>query len=244
MDFVNRFTGRQFTPSTILKFTDLDTRVQKHLTKVYATLTAAVVVAAVGIAFNITFHIGGVLATLAAFGSLTWLAMTPATPANQNKRYALLGTCAFAQGASIGPLVELAIAMSPALLMTAAMSTAAIFACFTLSALFTKRRSYLFLGGYLGSAVSAMLMMRLGSWIFGYGRGMFNIELYLGLLVFAGYVLFDTQLVVERASAGDFDQIQHALDLFVDFTAVAVRVLVILMKNQEEKEKRKRRRND
>lgn len=68
---------------------------------------------------------------------------------------------------------------------------------------------------------------------------------YLGLLVFAGYVLFDTQLVVERASAGDFDQIQHALDLFVDFMAIAVRVLIILMKNQEEKEKqRRRRRND
>jgi FtsH-binding integral membrane protein len=67
---------------------------------------------------------------------------------------------------------------------------------------------------------------------------------YLGLLVFSGYVLFDTQLVVERASAGDFDQIQHALDLFVDFMAIAVRVLIILMKNQEEKEKRKRRRND
>lgn len=32
---------------------------------------------------------------------------------------------------------------------------------------------------------------------------------YLGLLVFAGYVLFDTQLVVERASAGDMDNIQH-----------------------------------
>lgn len=38
-------------------------------------------------------------------------------------------------------------------------------------------RGYLFLGGYLSSAVSAMLMMRLGSWIFGYGRVMFNMEL-------------------------------------------------------------------
>jgi hypothetical protein len=37
-------------------------------------------------------------------------------------------------------------------------------------------RSYLFLGGWLGSAVSAMLMMRLGSWIFGYGRFMFDVE--------------------------------------------------------------------
>lgn len=59
----------------------------------------------------------------------------------QNKRYALLGAFAFAQGATIGPLVELALAISPALLMTATLSTAAIFTCFTLSALFTKRRS-------------------------------------------------------------------------------------------------------
>lgn len=66
----------------------------------------------------------------------------------------------------------------------------------------------------------------------------------MGLLVFAGYVLFDTQLVVERASAGDMDNIQHALDLFVDFMAIAVRVLIILLKNQEKKEERRRRRND
>lgn len=58
------------------------------LLQVYATLTAAVLLAAVGIAFNITFHIGGVLATLAGFGSLTWLAFTPATPQNQVKKAA------------------------------------------------------------------------------------------------------------------------------------------------------------
>jgi FtsH-binding integral membrane protein len=245
MDFVNRFTGRQFTPNTLLKFTDLDPRVQQHLTKVYATLTAAVVLSAVGIATNITFHVGGFLSIILAFGSLTWLAFTPASPQNLNKRYALLGAFAFGQGLSVGPLVEAALAISPAIVMTAALATSAIFASFTLSALVTKRRSYLFLGGWLGSAVSAMLMMRLGSWMFGYGRFMFDVEVYLGLLVFAGYVLFDTQLVVERASAGDMDQVQHALDLFVDFMAIAVRVLIILMKNQEKKEEqRRRKRND
>lgn len=32
------------------------------------------------------------------------------------------------------------------------------------------------MGGYLSSAISAMLVMRLGSWIFGYGRFMFDME--------------------------------------------------------------------
>jgi FtsH-binding integral membrane protein len=82
-----------------------------------------------------------------------------------------------------------------------------------------------------------MLVMRLGGWLFGFGRLSMEVELYLGLLVFAGYVLFDTQLVVERASAGDFDTVGHALDLFVDFVAVAVRVLVILLRNADKRER-------
>ena len=56
-------------------------------------------------------------------------------------------------------------------------------------------RSYLFLGGILSSAVSAMMLLRLGSWMFG-GHGGFahTAELYGGLAVFIGYVLFDTQV--------------------------------------------------
>lgn len=48
------------------------------------------------------------------------------------------------------------------------------------------------------------------------------------------------QMVVERASAGDMDVVQHALDLFVDFAAMFVRILIVLMRNQEARERRER----
>lgn len=48
-------------------------------------------------------------------------------------------------------------------------------------------------------------------------------------------------MIIERAYAGEKDQIQHALSLFVDFMAIFVRILIILMQNGEKKEKRKRR---
>ncbi len=66
---------------------------------------------------------------------------------------------------------------------------------------------------------------------------------FAGLLVFAGYVLFDTQLIVERCAAGSADHVKHALDLFVDFMAILVRVLIILMKNNEKREQERRRRD-
>lgn len=84
--------------------------------------------------------------------------------------------------------------------------------------------------------MSGFLVLRLASWIFGSYRMYYGLELYLGLLVFAGYILFDTQLIVERSSAGDMDHVKHALDLFVDFMAVLVRVLVILLKNKDRRE--------
>jgi len=51
--------------------------------QVYATLMAAVLLASVGIATDVMYHVGGTLTTLMAFGSLIWLSFTPPTAENQ-----------------------------------------------------------------------------------------------------------------------------------------------------------------
>ena len=53
-------------------------------------------------------------------------------------------------------------------------------------------------------------------------------QLYFGLLLFCGFVLFDTQMIIERKERGDDDYIWHSLDLFIDFLAIFKRLLIIL----------------
>ena len=54
--------------------------------------------------------------------------------------------------------------------------------------------SWLYLGGALSSAMTVLLLMRLGSYFLGGRAFVFQAELYVGLLMFIGYVLFDTQV--------------------------------------------------
>ena len=49
--------------------------------------------------------------------------------------------------------------------------------------------------------------------------------------MFIGYILFDTQMIIERADRGDYDYIKHSLDLFVDLIGLFVRILIIAVSN-------------
>lgn len=44
-----------------------------------------------------------------------------------------------------------------------------------------------------------------------------------------GYIVFDTQDIVEKAHLGDLDYVKHALTLFTDFVAIFVRMLIIMV---------------
>lgn len=160
------------------------------------------------------------------------------------------------QGASIGPLIAyvagleggegyspsnclhfLLVAISdPRIIATAFVGTCLIFASFTLAALTSPRRSYLYLAGFLSSALSTLVLLGFVNALFLHSSLVDSIRLYLGLIVFTAFVLFDTQLIVEKAELGDRDYVQHALELFMDFINLFVKLLRLLSK-KEKKEK-------
>lgn len=241
MDLIDRLTGRgmcSISMKSLFKLSNLHPHVQTHLVHVYVTLAAALVVCAAGVAADAALQLAGWLATAGLFGCSMALALTPSERSTLTKRYALLAGAAFCQGVVLGPLVVAVASQYAGMVVTALLGTSAVFACFSAAAVITPRRSYLYLGGYLSSALLAMPAMRLAAAVSGGGSALFTAELYLGLLVFMGYVVVDTQVIVERAHAGDMDHVKHALELFIDFVAMFVRLLIILARNAQKAEKR------
>lgn len=86
-----------------------------------------------------------------------------------------------------------------------------------------------------------MFWLSLFNLFFG-SMGILNLQLYLGLLVMCGFVLYDTQLIVEKAKSGNLDYLSHAIELFIDFVGIFIRLVIILTKNSKEEKKDDRRR--
>ncbi|KAI9296302.1 hypothetical protein K502DRAFT_323870 [Neoconidiobolus thromboides FSU 785] len=68
------------------------------------------------------------------------------------------------------------------------------------------------------------------------------VNLYLGVIIFSAYIIYDTQVIVEKASQGFSDVIIDSLNLFVDFIGLLVRLIILLSKNQQDKERKERER--
>ncbi|ONK62644.1 uncharacterized protein A4U43_C07F6330 [Asparagus officinalis] len=242
------FQGRSATRSSwnyesLKNFRQISPRVQNHLKLVYLTLCCALGASAVGVYLHILMNIGGFLTFLGCSVGIIWLCTTP--PYNERKRFGVLMATALLEGATLGPLIQLVLDFEPSILVSAFVGTALAFGCFSGAAIIAKRREFLYLGGLLSSGLAILFWLRFASAIFGQATAMFNVELYFGLLLFLGYVVFDTQEIIERAHLGDLDYVKHALTLFTDFVAIVVRILIIMMKNASEKsddeKKRKRR---
>lgn len=67
----------------------------------------------------------------------------------------------------MGPLLEMAVAINPQIIVTALMGTSVIFACFSMAALTAERGRWLYLGGTLMTLLSTLLLLSLANLLFG-----------------------------------------------------------------------------
>jgi FtsH-binding integral membrane protein len=221
----------------ILNFDMLEKPVQEHLKQVYSCLAVTMLVAAVGSYVYMVYLQLGLLTLFGSLGCLFALHVTPHSAENFSKRMAMLSGFAFFSGMSLGPVLDMAIRVDPSIVPTAFMATSLIFICFTMATLLSRDRKFLFLGGFLMSGLSWMLLLGLLNIFIG-SRLIYQFNLYAGLVIMCGFVLYDTQLIVEKRRMGDTDYIWHCVDLFIDFINIFRRLLIILAQKEENKKRR------
>lgn len=225
-------------------FSTLDHKLEKpvknHLKNVYSSLAIGLLAAAAGAYVHVFTDIlkGNILAS---FGAIILLLCLYATPDNgsSNEKLRLGYFLGFAglTGLGTGPLVEMAISLNPGIIVSAFMGTCIIFGCFTLASLYAPDRKFLYLGGTLMSLLSLMFWMAIVNMFIG-SRLVFQMNLYAGLALMCGFVLYDTQLIIEKCRRGDKDYIWHSVDLFIDFVDIFRRLLVILMQKESNKKRK------
>lgn len=216
----------------------IEKSVQKHLKDVYGTLAASLLAAAAGAYVHVATDLlrGSFLTGLLAFGVLMLLYGTPASKANESLRLGYLLGFAGLSGLGVGPLLDAVIDLNPSIVATAFMSTCLIFVCFTLAALFSPDLKFLYLGGILMSALSTLFWVGLIG-IFTGSHMLFQAHLYIGFVVMCGFILYDTQMIMEKRRRGDTDYIWHSVELFIDFLSVFRRLLIILAQKEDRKKK-------
>ena len=68
-------------------------------------------------------------------------------------------------------------AINPEIIPTALLGTAVVFVCFSLAALYTHKRTYLFFGGIIGTGMTVMLCLSLANIFIG-SRLLYSVRAY------------------------------------------------------------------
>ena len=206
--------------------------VQVHLSKVYRLLAIVILTSIVGAAFQIKYFLltqfvwPYIIALLAIMISIHCVPKERFFP-----RIGLALSFGFIQGVIIGPIVNEAIDIDPMIVRAALLLTLCVFTSFSIVAMLTKSKKYLYLGSMLNSFCIFLLFMRIFPTSFGY-----ELSLYGGLIMFVGYVFYDTQVIiarVERFGLDSTDFVSDAITLYIDFVAIFIRILIIIMRSKD-----------
>ncbi|XP_058795702.1 probable Bax inhibitor 1 [Phymastichus coffea] len=227
--FVNSFNNK------------LEAPVRQHLKNVYGCLSLSTISAAVGAYVHMYTYImqAGLLSTIGALGLIFALISTPDNGKNRSLRLGYLLGFAFLTGLGMGPLLEMVVSVDPSIVISALVGTTVVFVSFSIASLLSQRGQWLYLGGTLISALNMLVLFSLAN-IFFRSQMIYQIHLYLGLFVMCGFIIYDTQYIIEKNRMGSKDYIAHSLDLFLDFVNVFRHLLIILTQKEERNQKKRK----
>jgi len=229
--------------SAMFKVSDISDKTQQHLQKVYGNVMVCALVCAGGMWINAHTILNGFFMSIIVMMGMMYLSYKVSNAYMPEKeRMGYMWALAFSLGFLVGPAMHRIADIDPSIIMNAVAITGVMFTCFSAMAIYSKRRSYLFLGGIISSLISCMMMYRLFAWISGYGYSAYGMGyLMISLFVACMYIIYDTQMIIERAEVfGEKDVPKHTMILFMDLFDLFIKIVQLLLELQEKDKKKKR----
>lgn len=137
-------------------------------------------------------------------------------------------------GAVIAPLAF----MGGPLLVRAAWYTAGVVGGLSTVAMCAPSEKFLNMGGVLGMGLGAVFVASLGSAFLppttALGAGLYSLSVYGGLVIFGGFLLYDTQRIVKSAenhpyyAVVPYDPVNHSISIYMDTINIFIRIAMIL----------------
>lgn len=137
-------------------------------------------------------------------------------------------------GLSISPIMSYADSLDTNILPIAMTLSLVIFGTATIYAFFSDDEEILSWKQTLHTALWSMAFMGLISIFFPAFRTMWtSIELYLGLILFVFFVVYDTYKAISEFKKGNYNYLQVSIGLYLDFINIFVKVVVLLIELKE-----------
>uniref|UniRef100_A0A182Q0T1 Growth hormone-inducible transmembrane protein n=1 Tax=Anopheles farauti TaxID=69004 RepID=A0A182Q0T1_9DIPT len=143
-----------------------------------------------------------------------------------------------AHSAILGAVIAPMCFVGGAILTRAAWYTAGVVGGLSTVAVCAPSDKFLYMGGPLAIGLGVVFASSLASmWLpptTALGAGIASLSLYGGLLLFSGFLLYDTQKIVKRAemhplyASRPFDPVNSAISIYMDTLNIFIRIVTIL----------------
>ncbi|XP_064395325.1 growth hormone-inducible transmembrane protein-like [Halichondria panicea] len=154
---------------------------------------------------------------------------TPYTPETLPLKIGAFSVFASVMGVTMAPLIM----MAGPLVVRAALYTAGVVGGLTLTAACAPSERYLTMSGPLSLGLGVVLVASIGGMFASPGGALFSglhaVYMYGGLVLFGGFLLYDTQKIIAHAERDNhYDPVNMSMGIYLDTVNIFIRILSLL----------------